>query len=178
MARPTASFLKVIGLLGIFTLAPASLYIMYTRTGGPGSPKEMGFQKNLRYALMAGGHALDLAPLTAWPWIKACALDSAVSAADVEAVVGFRYENYAQLHWLPRADHWTLLFIDSEREASWGLARPITPVRIPRKELANLALPAGAKGACIDHGQTIQISRGDAPVGVSPVTLEFQGEGP
>lgn len=172
--KPTASFFKVLGLLALFTAAPATIYFLYTRTGGPESKKELGFQRNLRYALMAGTETLDLAPLTEWPWVKVCALDSGLSAAEVDAVLGFTYEAKAALHWLHRPDTWTLVFVDAEREASWGLARPVTAIRIPRKELADLRLPADVKGTCAPReAPQATLTRTQAPVGVSPVTISF-----
>ena len=172
---PSRSFLKVIGLLAIFTLAPATLMVLYYRTGGPASQKELQFQKNLRYAFMEGTPTVDMATLTTWSWVKVCAVTNGLSRDDLNAVVGFPYKDYDQLHWLFLARDWTLLFIDSEREASWGKARPVVPVRIPRREVADLALPEGAKGACVDQetGGLILTRRPDAPVGTSPVTVRL-----
>jgi hypothetical protein len=170
---PSPSFLKVIGLLLLFSLAPGTLYVLYTRTGGPESKKELAFQKKMRYALMSGSETLDLAPLTVWPWIKVCALDSGITETELTALTGFEYEHFGELHWLHLADHWTLLFVDSEREANWGMARPVTPVRIPRKELADLALPPGVKGRCVNFQEEIGISRREVPVGTSPIVVRF-----
>ena len=172
--KPSPSFLKVLLLLAIFSLAPATLYILYARTGGPASQKEMKFQKNLRFAFMVGQDAVDLAPLAEWPWIKVCALDSGLSRADVTAVLGFDYKDFDEMHWLPLADYWTLVFVDSEREANWGMARPVTPIRIPRKDLADLRLPEGAKGQCITHDGRMELMRNaSVPVGQSPVTAQL-----
>ena len=171
--KPSSSFMQVLLLLAIFSLAPGTLYFMYTRTGGPASQTEMKFQKNLRYALMAGTETVDLAPLTEKPWIKVCALDSGLSRADVAAVLGFEYDNFAELHWLHLSEYWTLVFIDAEREVSWGVARPVVPVRIPRKDLADLTLPDGAKGQCIDGAGRVEIMRRTVPVGESPAVVRL-----
>lgn len=172
--KPSASFLKVIGLLAIFTLAPGTIYLLYTRTGGPESKKELGFQRNLRYALMANANTIDFGPLTEWPWVRVCALNSELTGPEVDEVLGFTYEGKAGLHWLHRADYWTILFVDTEREANWGMTRPVTAVRIPRKELADLRLPDGAKGACEARSEMqARVIRLPAPVGVSPVTIDF-----
>jgi len=171
--KPSRSFMKVILLLAIFSLAPITLYILYTRTGGPASQKEMQFQRNLRYAFMQGVDAIDLAPLAAWPYVRVCALDSGLSHDEVTKVLGFDYENFQELHWLHLNEYWSLIFIDKEREVSWGTARPVQPVRIPRKDLADLKLPAKAKGFCMDRDGRIEVTRRSVPVGESPVTMQF-----
>lgn len=165
--------MKVLLLLAVFSLAPLTLYILYTRTGGPPSQKEMKFQKNMRYALMAGVDAIDLAPLTESPWVKACALESGLTHAEVTDVLGFDYKDFQELHWLHLADYWTMVFIDVEREASWGMARPVMPVRIPRKDLADLKLSEGAKGQCIGREGRIELTRRAVPVGESPVVVQL-----
>lgn len=170
--KPSPTFLRVLVLLVVFSLAPATLYILYTRTGGPASGKELVFQKNLRFALMAEGAALDMAPLADWPWVKVCAVDTGITEDELNKVIGFAYKDYGELHWLPLADYWTLLFIDKERQASWGIAHPLVPIRISRKELANIALPEGAKGQCVERDRgRIEITRQAAPVGTTPITL-------
>ena len=171
--KPSSSFMKVLVLLAVFSLAPVTLYILYTRTGGPASQKEMKFQKNLRYALMAGVDAIDLAPLTDTAWIKVCALDNGLTQDEVTKVLGFEYKDFQELHWLPLQDYWTLVFIDKEREASWGMARPVLPVRIPRKDLANVKLPDGAKGQCISREGRVELTRRAVPVGESPVVIQL-----
>jgi len=172
--KPSPTFLRVLVLLAVFSLAPATLYILYTRTGGPASGKELVFQRNLRFALMADNDVVDMAALTDWPWVKVCAVDSGLSADDLTAVIGFPYKDFGELHWLPLTDYWTLLFIDSERQASWGLAHPVVPIRIPRKDLANIVFPTGAKGQCLDRTSgRIEATRATVPVGTSPVTLHF-----
>lgn len=171
---PSRSFLKVIGLLAIFTLAPATIYFLYTRTGGPESRKELVFQRNLRYALMAGTDTLDLAPLSDWPWEKVCALTYGLTDREIDEILGFEYIGKAELHWMHRPEYWTLLFVDVEREVSWGKARPVTAIRIPRAGLAELRLPIGAKGTCAGrYSIHARLARAPAPVGVSPVTIQF-----
>ena len=170
---PSSSFKKVLVLLAVFSLAPGTLYFLYVRNGGPASQKEMKFQKNMRYALMAGVDAVDLAPLTEFPWVKVCAFGSGLSRDEVTAVLGFDYQNFQELHWLHLADYWSLVFIDREREASWGMARPVTPIRIPRKDLADLKLPDGMKGQCITRDGRIELTRRTVPVGESPVVVQL-----
>jgi hypothetical protein len=171
--KPSSSFVKVLILLACMSLAPGALFFMYTRTGGPPSQKETTVQKNMRYAFMAGVDAVDLAPLTPFPWVKVCALDSGLSHADVTAVLGFDYVNFEELHWLHLAEYWTLIFVDREREANWGMARPVTPVRIPRKDLADVKLPEGAKGVCMSSEGRIELTRRSVPVGESPVVVQL-----
>jgi len=171
--KPSKSFLKVLLLLAIFSLAPVTLYILYARGGGPASQKELQFQKNMRFAFMQGTDAIDLAPLAAWPYIRVCALDSGLSDDEVNKLLGFKYDNIAELHWLHLGDFWSLVFIDSEREASWGMARPVVPVRIPKKDLADLKLPAGANGQCISNDGRIEITRRNVAVGESPIVVQL-----
>ena len=171
--KPSSSFVKVLLLLAIFSMAPVTLYFLYARNGGPASQKELQFQKNLRFAFMQGADAIDLAPLAAWPYIRVCALESGLSDDEVNKLLGFKYDNIAELHWLHLGDYWSLIFVDSEREASWGMARPVTPIRIPKKDLADLKLPAGAKGQCIGKDGRVEITRRTAPVGESPVVVQL-----
>lgn len=171
--KPTKSFFKFAALFALLSLGPASIYILYTRTGGPESQKERTFQRNLRYALMRDSATVDIAPLTDWGYETVCAIDSNVTEAEMTALIGFSYKDYDQLHWLRRADHWTLLFIDSERETNWGMHRPVTPIRIPREGLTDLKLPPDAKGKCVPKATAIALRRHDAPVGVSPVVMNF-----
>ena len=171
---PSRSFLKVIGLLAIFTLAPATIYFLYTRTGGPESKKELGFQRNLRFALMGGADTLDFGPLTDWPWEKVCALTDGLTAQEIDEILGFEYIGKAQLHWMHRPEYWSLIFVDVEREVNWGKARPVTAIRIPREGLAHLGLPLGSKGTCVDrHSVHARLARAPAAVGTSPVTIRF-----
>ncbi|TAK99078.1 MAG: hypothetical protein EPO08_17400 [Rhodospirillaceae bacterium] len=178
--KPSSSFLKVLGLLAIFTLAPGSMYLMYYRTGGPTSNKEQVLQKNLRFAFMAGTETIDLAPLTPWPWVKVCALTSDLTEEQADAVLGFPYKDFDQLFWMHRPEFWTLVFIDSERQASWGAATPVVPVRVSRRDLAELALPDGVHGLCTDRdtGGLIISRRTDAPAGTTPVMVRIGKRAP
>jgi len=171
--KPSSGFMKVLLLLAIFSLAPVTMYFLYSRTGGPPSQKEMQLQRNLRYAFMQGVDAIDLASLTPWPYVKVCAIDSGASTAEVNKVLGFDYEFIQEMHWLHLPDYWSLVFVDSEREANWGMARPVTPVRISRKDLADLKLPPGVKGHCIVREGRVEITRRSVPVGDSPVTVQL-----
>ena len=174
MMAPSRSFLKVVGLFALLTTAPASIYFLYTRTGGPESKKELVFQRNLRYALMTGTDTIDFGPLTDWPWVKVCALTDSLTPKEIDEILGFEYLGKAELHWMHRPDHWSLLFVDVEREVSWGKARPVTAIRIGRKEHAELYLPEGSKGLCVDRSSfQARLTRSPAPVGVSPVTIRF-----
>ncbi len=51
---PSKSFIKVIGLLLLLSLGPLSIYVLYTRTGGLESCRELSFHRNMRFAFMAG----------------------------------------------------------------------------------------------------------------------------
>ena len=147
--------------------------LLYYRTGGPESKRELAFQKNLRFGLMAGTESVDLAPLTEWPWERVCAVTFGLSEEQLADVMGFSYQHFGELHWLHRPKYWTLLFIDNRREASWGDVTPVIPVRIHRAELADLGLPNGVSGQCVGrNGGRFLVARNlDAPVGVSPVTV-------
>jgi hypothetical protein len=172
--KPSPTFVRLVVLLALLSLAPVTLYILYQRTGGLASGEELTFHRNLRFALMSGNEAVDLAPLTDWPWVKVCAVDSGVSADELNAIVGFPYKNYGDLTWIGRTDFWTLLFIDKPLKMTSGTAQPVMPVRISRKDLADLALPEGAKGQCIARGSgRIEVTRRAAPVGVSPAVLHL-----
>jgi hypothetical protein len=173
--KPSTSFVRVVVLIAVFSLTPLSLYMLYYRSGGPLSQKELALQKNLRFAFMTGPDIIDVAPLTPWPWVKMCAVTSAVTPDELAAVIGFPYKDYDQLYWLPHAQFWTLLFIDSEREASWGKVTPVTPVRIPRTEVADLMLPSGKKGICVSReGGRFNLARmPDTPVGASPIVVRL-----
>ena len=173
--KPSPSFLKAAGLMAFLSLTPLTIYLLYNRSGGPESQKEMGFQKNLRYAFMAESNTVDLGPLTEWPWVKVCAFDTGTTREDMKQVLGFDYKDFDELHWLPVKDRWTLLFVDYEREASWGTARPIVPVRIPRPTLADTVFPVGVKGYCVprETGRLV-LQRREAPVGKSPIVAELK----
>ena len=173
--KPSASFIKVLGLLALFSSVPLTLYLLYNRTGGPTSQKELLLYRNLRFAFMAGTPTVDLGPLTPWPWVKMCALNFGLSPEQVKGVIGFLYKDYGELHWMARPEYWTLLFIDSEREASWGLAIPVVPVRIPRKDMAELTLPPGSDGVCVtrEQGGLVMSRNPQAPVGSTPITVSL-----
>jgi len=103
-----------------------------------------------------------------------CALTDGLTPAEIDRLLGFEYVGKAELHWMRNAAYWTLLFVDSEREANWGMTTPVTAIRIPRQALADLRLPIGAKGTCVErNGIHARLSRAPAPVGVSPVTIRF-----
>ena len=182
LPKPSPSFLKAVLLIAVLSLTPISLYLMYYRTGGPASQKELALQKNLRFAFMAGSDLVDVVPLTPWPWVKMCAITTGVSKDELTSIIGFPYKNYSELHWIGRPEYWTILFIDAEREANWGKAIPVTPVRIPRKELADLLLPSNAKGVCVGRlGGKLNLTRRlNADPGTSPVTVRLvdYGEAP
>jgi len=169
--KPSPTFIKAMALMLVLSLAPLTIYVLYTRTGGPESQKERAFQKNLRYAFMGNDVAIDLAPMTDWGWSRVCAFDTGVTLDEMEAVIGFKYKDYDQLHWMPVPKYWTLMFIDVERETNWGMHSPVTPIRIPRQDLGDMVLPEGMKGVCVPRGTgRLMIQRGRAPVGVSPIT--------
>lgn len=172
--KPSPTFLKAMGLLLVLSLAPVSIYILYNRTGGFESQKERAFQKVLRFVFMGPEQVVDMTKYTEWPWARMCAFTNAVSREDMTAVLGFDYKDYDQLNWLPHARNWTLMFIDTPRDVSWGTATPVTPIRIPRADLADLELPAGVKGVCVprETGRLV-FRRGVAPVGVSPITVKL-----
>jgi hypothetical protein len=173
--KPSRSFLKLLGILAIFAATPLTLLIFY-RTGGLPSATEVNFQHDLRYAFMTGVDSLDLSPLTSWPWERVCAVTNGLSEEELNGLLGFEYKAYGDLHWMPRPEYWTLLFVDT-RQMSWGLSRSVVYVRIRRKEEAELTLPAGEKGVCVDHDQArLAVARNrQAPVGTSPVTVSLTG---
>lgn len=172
--KPSPTFKRLILLLVIFSLAPLTLYILYARTGGMASARELTFQRNLRLLLMAGTPDVALSRITDWEWEKVCALDSKLTSADLNQVAGFEYSLFSELHWMNRPEYWTLFFVDQEREASWGKARHAVPIRISRKDVADLKLPEGVKGICIprENGR-LPVTRHEADVGTTPVTVNL-----
>jgi len=178
--KSSPSFVKVLAFLAVMCLVPFTLYVLYNRTGGPTSQKEMQLYKNLRFAFMAGTPTVDLAPLTPWSWVKVCAVTHGLSPEQLAAVIGFSYKDYDQLHWLARPEYWTLLFVDSEREASWGKVTPVTPVRIPRKDIAGLSLPEGVQGVCVNRedGGLVLTRNPAAELGTTPVTATLGKRAP
>ncbi len=166
---PSKSFIKIIGLLLLLSLGPASIYVMYTRTGGLESRRELAFHKNARFAFMAGTDAVPLAALTDWPWETVCAFGPGLSQADVDQLLGFSYENFSQMTWRDLEDHWTLLFVDSERETNWGMHRPVVPIRVPALDIAGYDGPQ--TGACVTSPDAhLVLSRTGFEPGVSPVS--------
>ena len=176
---PSASFRRLILLLVIFSLAPITLYFLYARTGGPASARELTFQRNMRFLLMAGTDDVVLPRLTDWEWEKVCALDTGVTSAELNTIAGFEYPLFGDLHWVDRPEYWTLFFVDQNREASWGIAQHAVPIRISRKDVADLKLPEGVKGVCIprDNGR-LPVTRHLAIVGQTPVTVDLTGGTP
>jgi hypothetical protein len=167
---PSKSFIKVVGLILLLSLGPASIYFLYKRTGGLESRVELAFHRNIRFEFMAGTDTIDPRPLTDWSWERVCAFGSGLSQAEVDGLVGFPYDNFTQLTWRNLDDHWTLLFIDSERETSWGLHRPVTPIRIPTDDISGFNSGEGSLGSCADRdGARLALERREAPLGKTPV---------
>ena len=176
--KPSASFKRLILLLVIFSLAPITLYFLYARTGGPASARELTFQRNMRFLLMADTPEIILPRITLdWEWEKVCVLDSQLTSAEVNQIAGFDYPFFGELHWMDRPEYWTLFFVDQEREASWGKSRHAVPIRISRKDVADLKLPDGVKGVCIprENGK-LPVTRHTAVVGTTPVTVDLSGK--
>jgi hypothetical protein len=171
---PSKSFVKVIGLLLLLSLGPASIYFMYKRTGGLESRVELAFHRNIRFLFMAGTDSVDLSVLTAWPWQRVCAFGSGLSQSEVDQLVGFAYDDFTQLTWRDLEDHWTLLFIDSERETNWGLHRPVTPIRIPIDDIAAFDVDAGSLGTCANRETALlALERRAAPLGRTPIVAHL-----
>ncbi len=172
--KPSPTFKRLILLLVIFSLAPGTLYILYARTGGMASARELTFQRNMRLLLMDGAPDLILPRITDWEWEKACAIDAHVTEAELDEIIGFKYPLFGELHWVERPEYWTLFFAARAREASWGTAQPAVAVRIPRKDVADLKLPEGVKGVCIprENGR-LPVTRKTVIVGTSPVTVDL-----
>lgn len=167
---PSKSFVKVVGLILLLSLGPASIYFLYKRTGGLESRVELAFHRNARFLFMAGTETIDPSVLTTWPWERVCAFGAGLSQADVDGLVGFSYDNFTQLTWRDLDDHWTLLFIDSERETNWGNHRPVTPIRIPIPDIADFETADGSLGSCVDRdGARLALTRQDVPLGQTPV---------
>ena len=173
LKMPSKSFAKVIGLILLLSLGPASIYFLYKRTGGLESRRELAFHREIRFAFMAATDTVEFSRLTDWPWEKVCAFDAGWSQADVDSLVGFSYDNFGQLTWRDLEDHWTLLFIDSERETNWGQHRPTIPIRIPKDTIASYDFSEGS-GQCRDKSDALlEVSRRDVPVGISPVVVRL-----
>ena len=108
---PSKSFVKLMGLILVLSLGPASIYFLYKQTGGLDSRRELAFQLKVRFGFMAAQSKVELQPLTNWPWQKVCALDSGLSQSQVDTLIGFPFKNFSQLTWRDLKDHWTLLFL-------------------------------------------------------------------
>ena len=169
--KPSSSFMKVAALLALFALAPITLSIIYYHFGGLASEDEQRLQRNLRFAFMKGGDILDLAPLMPGKWVKVCAITTGLSREEVDKVVGFSYARYGDIRWLGRPEFWTLLFIDPPEDLNAGKVILVTPIRINRHEVADLALPRDAKGVCAGReGARLNLARRmDAEVDATPV---------
>ena len=169
---PSKSFLKAVGLILLLSLGPASIYFMYTRTGGLESRRELAFHRNARFAFMAGTDTVALSALTDWPWQTVCSFGPQLRQADVDALLGFNYGNFTQLTWRGLEDHWTLLFIDAERETNWGPHRPIVPIRVPASDIAAYAGPL--MGECIAaDGAALAVTRSAFQPERSPVAVKL-----
>ncbi len=171
---PSKSFVKVVGLILLLSLGPASIYFMYKRTGGLESRDELAFHRNLRFLFMAGTETVDPSLLTPWSWERVCAFGSGMKQAEVDELVGFSYDNFSQLTWRDLDDHWTLLFIDSERETNWGRHRPVMPIRIPMDDISGFQTPEGQLGNCADkQGARLALERREAPLGKTPIVAHL-----
>lgn len=171
---PSKSFVKVVGLILLLSLGPASIYFMYKRTGGLESRVELAFHRNARFLFMGGTETIDPSALTSWPWERVCAFGSGLSQAEVDGLVGFSYDNFTQLTWRNLDDHWTLLFIDSERDTNWGLHRPVTPIRIPIPDISDFRVADGSIGSCVDRENAqLALERREVPMGQTPVTARL-----
>ena len=97
-----------------------------------------------------------------------------MNQTEIDNLVGFRYDNFSQLTWRHLEDHWTLLFIDSERDTNWGRHRPIIPIRIPVNDIAAYDVEVGRTGTCSHQGEAIlELQRRKVPLGQTPVTARL-----
>ncbi|MDE0799404.1 MAG: hypothetical protein OSB02_01540 [Rhodospirillaceae bacterium] len=171
---PSKSFVKFVGLILLLSLGPASIYFLYKRTGGLESRVELEFHRNARFLFMGGIETIDPSVLTEWSWERVCAFGSGLSQAEVDGLVGFSYENFTQLTWRNLDDHWTLLFIDSERDTNWGLHRPVTPIRIPIPDISDFRVADGSIGSCVDRENArLALERREVPLGQTPITAHL-----
>jgi hypothetical protein len=176
---PSKSFAKVIGLLLLLSLGPLTIYILYQRTGGLESRRELAFHRNIRFAFMAGTDTVDLEPLTDWPWVTVCAFKGGLKQEEIDGLVGFSYENFSHLTWRYLDDHWTLLFIDSERETNWGRHRPIIPIRIPKDSIADYDFIDGKVGSCANRNAAVlSLTKKTVPLGVTPIVAQLAMQTP
>ncbi|MDG2319328.1 MAG: hypothetical protein P8L79_03615 [Rhodospirillaceae bacterium] len=171
---PSRSFVKLIGLILLLSLGPLSIYFLYKQTGGLESRRELAFHRHIRFSFMAGTDEVDIKTLTDWPWETVCAFDAGLSQSQVDTLVGFSFGNFSQLTWRDLDDHWTLLFIDSERETNWGDHRPTIPIRIPKDTIASYDFSEDNNGRCVARPDaTLKVYRHDVPQGLSPVIVEL-----
>lgn len=169
---PSKSFAKVVALILLLSLGPASIYFLYKRTGGLESRQELAVHRNLRFLFMEGTESVALTKFADWPWEKVCAFGSGLTQAQVDGLVGFEYENFGQMTWRDLSDHWTLLFIDSERETNWGQHRPVTPIRIPREDIADFQ--TAGLGSCANRSDArLVLTRQSVPLGKTPVVARL-----
>lgn len=169
---PSKSFAKVVGLIVLLSLGPASIYFLYKRTGGLESRQELAIHRNLRFMFMAGTDSVDLITIADWPWVKVCAFGSGLTQREVDDLVGFPYGNFGQLTWRDLSDHWTLLFIEAERETNWGQHRPVVPIRIPRDDIADFEVDG--RGVCADRANArLVLTRKSVPLGKTPVVAKL-----
>lgn len=165
---PSKSFAKVVGLILLLSLGPASIYFLYKRTGGLESRQELAVHRNLRFLFMAGADSVELTKFADWPWEKVCAFGSGLSQSEVDQLVGFEYGNFGQMTWRDLSDHWTLLFIDVERETNWGMHRPVVPIRIPREDISDFEV--SGTGTCADRSNArLILTRKAVPLGQTPI---------
>jgi len=171
---PSKSFVKFIGLLLLLSLGPLSIYFLYTRTGGLESRRELAFHRTLRFAFMGGTDVIGLAPLTNWPWERVCAFKSGLSQGQINDLVGFIYDDFAQLPWRDLEDYWTLMFIDAERETNWGMHRPVISLRIPMDTIAQYAYTPDSSGLCvIKDNAVLALTREAGLLDSTPVTARL-----
>jgi hypothetical protein len=174
---PSKSFIKFVALILLLSLAPASIYILYKRTGGLESRKELAFHKNLRYQFMYGTKTVSLEELTNWGWARVCAFEGGAKQSEIDDLLGFHYADFDNLTWRNLDDHWTLLFIDSERETNWGMHRPIIAIRVPELELASFRKADNHIGNCVLRDRAaLSLERSSVPLGQTPVTVSLMSE--
>ncbi len=165
---PSKSFVKLIFLLLLLSIGPASIAFLYTRTGGLESRREIYFHKTLRFIFMSDIDSVNLETLTDWPWEIVCIFNNNTTEDEVNKLIGFRYDNYNQLTWINLEDHWTFLFIDEIRETNWGMHRPVIALRVPYYEIARYDGPK--KGKCLNkEGAKLIIRRGGLSKNYSPI---------
>lgn len=169
---PSKSFVKVVGLILLLSLGPASIYFLYKRTGGLESRQELAIHRNLRFLFMEGTDSVDLTAFADWPWEKVCAFGSGLTQSEVDGLIGFSYDNFGQMTWRDLSDHWTLLFIDVERETNWGQHRPVVPIRIPRDDIADFEVDG--PGVCADRASArLVLTRKSVPLGQTPIVAQL-----